>query len=278
MWSGINLSNNSMTRLELNRPLISFDLETTGTDITLDRIIQIGTRKITLENGRFVHQDKQMMINPGIPISPEATEVHGISDDDVRGCPSFDDVAADLYQYFNGCDVLGYNSNRFDIPILSEHFMKVGLFFPKTDTKCIDVQVIFHEREPRNLEAAYKKYCNKSLGEDAHDAMADTIATAETLLGQLKMYDDLGGTVEELHEASQRGEKVVDFARKLVYDEDGEVCYNFGKSKGDRVKDNTGFAFWILDRDFPEVTKWWLRETLGMPHPKIETKEDEDIF
>lgn len=267
-----------MTRLQLERPLISFDLETTGTDITNDRIIQIGTRKITIKDGQFIHEDKQMMINPGIPISAEATEVHGISDDDVRGCPSFADVAATLYQYFNGCDVLGYNSNRFDIPILGEHFMKCGYLFPNPDTKSIDAQVIFHEHEPRNLEAAYQKYCNKSLGESAHDAMADTIATTEILLGQLKMYEDLGGTVDELHEASQRGEKVVDFARKLVYDEHGRMCFNFGKSKGDLVKQNTGFAFWILDKDFPEHTKFCIREELGMPHPQIETKEDEDIF
>ena len=142
----------------------------------------------------------------------------------------------------------------------------------------VDSQVIFHEHEPRNLEAAYKKYCNKSLGEDAHDAMADTIATTEILLGQLKMYEDLGGSVEELHLASQRGDKIADYARKLVYNEDGDMVFNFGKSKGDRVKDNTGFAFWILDREFPAQTKWVIRKELGMPQEQFEPKKEDDIF
>lgn len=267
-----------MSRLKLSRPLVSFDLETTGTDIANDKIVQIAMSKIWQdEQGNFSHKDYEWLVNPGIPIPKEASEVHKIYDKDVIDKPLFEEIASTIYEIIKDSDLLGYNSNRFDVPILGEHLIKCGYLYPKKETRLIDAQVIFHEHEPRNLEAAFRKYCNKELGDEAHDASVDMKATTQVLFGQLEMYDDLPGDVDGLHEASKRGEDVVDFARKLVYNEEGEVCYNFGSKKGVRVKDDTSFAYWILDRDFPEYTKYCLREELGMPQPSIDNSDQNQL-
>lgn len=265
-----------MNRLKLERPLVSFDLETTGVDIVNDKIVQIALSKIWQKDGKFSHQDYSWIVNPEMPIPVEASEVHGIYDKDVLQKPPFREIADEVYDILKNCDVLGYNSNRFDIPILGEALLKCGIIFPEESTRKIDAQVIFHEREPRDLEAALKLFCNKELGENAHDALHDAKATTAILFGQLEKYEDLPGTIEGLHEASKRGEDVVDFARKLVYDENGDVCYNFGKDKGSRVVDQPSFAHWMLDKDFPEHTKFCLREVLGYPQPDLGYEENID--
>ena len=162
-----------MSRLVLERPLVSFDLETTGVDIVNDRIVQIALSKIWQTEKGYSHQDHTWLINPEMPIPKEASEVHGIYDVDVINVPTFATFATEIYSIIKGCDLLGFNSNRFDIPILGEALLKCGIVFPEATTKKIDAQVIFHERESRNLAAAYKKYCNKEIGEDAHNALHD---------------------------------------------------------------------------------------------------------
>ena len=264
-----------MSRLVLERPLVSFDLETTGVDIVNDRIVQIALSKIWQTEKGYSHQDHTWLINPEMPIPKEASEVHGIYDVDVINVPTFATFATEIYSIIKGCDLLGFNSNRFDIPILGEALLKCGIVFPEATTKKIDAQVIFHERESRNLAAAYKKYCNKEIGEDAHNALHDAKTTTAILFGQLEMYEDLPGTIEGLHEASKRGDEVVDFAGKLVYDENGDVVYNLGKHKGSRVVDQPSFAHWMLEKDFPEHTKYCLREILGMPQPDFGYNEND---
>lgn len=265
-----------MSRLKLERPLVSFDLETTGVDIVNDRIVQIALSKIWQTDGKFSHEDFTWILDPEMPIPVEASEIHGIYNQDVIDKPKFREIANEIYDIVKNCDVLGFNSNRFDIPILGEALLKCGILFPEESTMRIDAQVIFHEREPRNLEAAFKFFCNKEIGENAHNALHDAKTTTQILIGQLEKYEDLPGTVEGLHEASKRGVDVVDFARKLVFNEDGDVIYNFGKDKGSRVVDQPSFAHWMLDKDFPEHTKYCIREVLGMPQVNLGYEENND--
>lgn len=241
-------------KLNLKRPLIFFDLETTGTNITQDRIVEISLIKITPDGQEI---SKTRRINPEMHIPEQATAVHHITDEDVAACPTFRQIAKSLASIFEGCDIAGFNSNRFDIPLLDEEFHRAEVDFDFSKAKFVDVQTIFHKKEPRNLVAAYRFYCNKNL-EDAHSANADTRATYEVLLAQLERYDDLADNVEELSNYSSQN-KNVDFMGRLIYDEEGREIINFGKYKGkvaeDVLRKDAGYYGWIMQGDFPNNTK-----------------------
>ena len=241
-------------KLKLTRPVMFFDLETTGTNITTDRIVEISMIKM-FPDGSDVQ--RTIRVNPGRHIPEEATAVHHITDEDVADKPHFSDIAAQLAQSFLGCDIAGFNSNRFDVPMLSEEFARAGVNFDFTEPKFIDVQTIIHKKEQRTLSAAYRFYCGKNL-EDAHSANADTRATLEVLLAQLERYEDLPDDVAGLSEYSSQQHNV-DLAGRLVYDDQHREVINFGKYKGqlaaDVLHDNPGYFNWIQQGDFPNDTK-----------------------
>ena len=241
--------------LNLKNPLIFFDLETTGIDIVHDRIVEISFIKV-YPGGK--EECKTRRINPEIPIPPESTAVHGITDEDVKDCPTFRAIAKSLAAQIEGCDLAGFNSNRFDIPLLVEEFLRAGVDVDLSKRKFVDVQTIFHKMEQRTLSAAYKFYCNKSL-ENAHAAEADTRATYEILKAQLDRYPDvLQNDIKFLSEYSCFT-KNVDFAGRVVYDENGKEVINFGKYKGRPVENvlqnDPSYYDWIMNGDFPLNTK-----------------------
>lgn len=241
-------------KLNLTRPLIFFDLETTGTNILSDRIVELSYIKI-FPNGE--EEKKTRRLNPEMPIPPGATAVHHITDEDVKNEPTFRQISKALLQIFDGCDIAGYNSNKFDVPLLMEEFARVGLTFDITGRRFIDVQNIFHKMEQRTLVAAYKFYCGKNL-EDAHSALADTQATYEVLLGQLEKYSELENDVEKLAAFSKSGRNV-DLAGRIVLDDKDEPVFNFGKHKGQSVKmvfrKEPSFYHWMMQGDFAKNTK-----------------------
>lgn len=246
-------------QLNLKNPLVFFDLETTGIDIVKDRIIEISYVKV-FPNGK--EESKTMRINPGMPIPPASTAIHGITDDDVKDCPLFKNVAKQLAAQIEGCDLAGYNSNRFDIPLLAEEFLRAGVDIDLTRRKFIDVQTIFYKMEQRTLAAAYKFYCQKSL-ENAHTAAADTMATYEVLKAQLDRYPELKNDVTFLSEFSSFTNNV-DFAGRMVYNEKNLEVFNFGKYKGRLVeevlKQEPAYYSWMMNGDFPLNTKQKLTE------------------
>lgn len=204
--------------LNLKRPIVFFDLETTGLNITKDKIVEISYIKV-YPNG--TEEQKTLRINPGMPIPKESTEVHHITDADVANCPRFNQVAKELAAVFEGSDIAGFNSNRFDIPMLQEEFLHAGVSFDFTKRKFVDVQTIFHKMEQRNLTAAYRFYCGKEL-ENSHSANADTRATYEVLKSQLDRYPSLQNDVDYLAAFSTQN-KNVDLAGRFVYNEKNEV-------------------------------------------------------
>ena len=247
-------------QLNLRNPLVFFDLETTGINIVKDRIVEISFVKVH-PNGK--EECKTRRINPEMPIPPESTAIHGITDEDVKDCPTFKEIAKSLAAQIEGCDLAGYNSNRFDLPLLAEEFLRAGVDIDLNKRKFIDVQTIFHKMEQRTLSAAYKFYCDKSL-ENAHTAEADTMATYEILKAQLDRYpDDLQNDMEFLSKYSSFTNNV-DFAGRMVYNEDGKEVINFGKYKGKLVeevlKNDPGYYSWIMNGDFPLNTKKVLTE------------------
>ena len=246
-------------QLNLKNPLVFFDLETTGIDIVKDRIIEISYVKV-FPNGK--EESKTLRINPGMPIPPASTAIHGITDDDVKDCPLFKNVAKQLAAQIEGCDLAGYNSNRFDIPLLAEEFLRAGVDIDLTRRKFIDVQTIFYKMEQRTLAAAYKFYCQKSL-ENAHTAAADTMATYEVLKAQLDRYPELKNDVTFLSEFSSFTNNV-DFAGRMVYNEKNQEVFNFGKYKGRLVeevlKQEPAYYSWMMNGDFPLNTKQKLTE------------------
>ena len=246
-------------QLNLKNPLVFFDLETTGIDIVKDRIIEISYVKV-FPNGK--EESKTMRINPGMPIPPASTAIHGITDDDVKDCPLFKNVAKQLAAQIEGCDLAGYNSNRFDIPLLAEEFLRAGVDIDLTRRKFIDVQTIFYKMEQRTLAAAYKFYCQKSL-DNAHTAAADTMATYEVLKAQLDRYPELKNDVTFLSEFSSFTNNV-DFAGRMVYNEKNQEVFNFGKYKGRLVeevlKQEPAYYSWMMNGDFPLNTKQKLTE------------------
>jgi DNA polymerase-3 subunit epsilon len=242
-------------QLNLKNPLVFFDLETTGTNVATDRIVEISYLKIH-PNGN--EESKTFRINPTIPIPAEASAVHGIYDKDIAQSPVFKEIAKNVARDIEGCDLAGFNSNRFDIPLLVEEFLRADVDIDIRKRKMIDVQTIFHKMEQRTLSAAYRFYCNAEL-EGAHGAEADTKATYEVLKAQLDRYpNDLKNDVAMLSEISSYG-KNVDFAGRMVYDDNGNEIINFGKYKGQKAVDvlrkDVGYYGWIMQNDFTLDTK-----------------------
>ncbi len=242
-------------KLNLKNPIIFFDLETTGVDVSKDRIVEICYIKVW-PNGN--EASRTMRINPGIHIPEQSTAVHGIKDEDVKDCPMFKDVAKEIANDFQGCDIAGFNSNRFDLPLLAEEFLRAQVDIDLSRHRAIDVQVIYHKLEQRTLSAAYKFYCGAELV-DAHSALADTRATYEILQAQLDHYPEvLKNDMEFLSEFSSFTRNV-DFAGRMVYDEAGNEIINFGKYKGEKVETvlvrDPGYYAWIMNGDFPLNTK-----------------------
>lgn len=240
--------------LNLKRPLIFFDLETTGTNVTQDRIVEFSYIKVFPDG---TSESKTRRLNPEMPIPPASTAVHHISDEDVKDAPTFRQVARSLYEIFDGCDIAGYNSNKFDVPLLIEEFSRAGINFDVSGRHFIDVQNIFHKMEQRTLVAAYKFYCGKNL-EEAHSALADTLATYEVLLGQLDRYPELENDVEKLAEFSKTGRNL-DLSARIVLNDNDVAVFNFGKHKGHSVKEvfrrEPSFYSWMMQGDFPKNTK-----------------------
>ncbi|MBR7114982.1 MAG: 3'-5' exonuclease [Alistipes sp.] len=240
--------------LNLKRPLVFFDLETTGVDTVNDRIVEVSMIKI-MPSGEEVVRTRR--INPQMHIPEQATAIHGITDEMVKDEPTFAQIAKSMAQFIEGCDFGGFNSNRFDLPMLVEEFLRAGVDVDFKRCKFIDVQNIFHKMEQRTLVAAYKFYCDKDL-QDAHSAEADTRATYEVLKAQLDRYPDLQNDVASLADFSARGE-TVDYAGRIVYNDKGEEVFAFGKHKGRRVSDmfeqEPSYYSWMMNGDFPLYTK-----------------------
>lgn len=250
-----------MPKLTLKRPIIFFDLETTGTDTAKDRIVELALVKL-LPDGKRDQYTKRL--NPGIPIPPEVTKIHGISDADVKDAPTFKQIAHNLYDWMRGCDLGGYNSSKFDIPVLAEEFLRVGLNVDFTERSMIDVQQIFFKMEARTLAAAYEFYCKKELT-NAHSAEADILATIEVLEAQLERYPDIGSDVSTLHKFTHTDE-YVDYARRMIM-KDGHPVFNFGKYKGRKVEDvfnsEPQYYDWMMQADFSLHTKQKISEILN---------------
>lgn len=247
--------------LQLSKPIAFIDLETTGISITNDRIIEIAIVKIAADGTRLV---KRKLINPGMPIPAGSTAVHGITDEMVKDAPSFKQVANECKQFMDHCDIGGYNSNRFDIPMLIEEFLRAGIEFSTEGRKFVDVQKIFHKMEERTLSAAYKFYCQKIL-EGAHSAEADAQATYEILEAQVTRYPQMGATVDSIVQFTGEDE-MVDFARRFIK-ENGIEIFNFGKHKGKTVekvlKEEPQYYDWMMKGDFAMNTKQKLTEILN---------------
>ena len=241
-------------KLNLRNPLVFFDLETTGVNITKDRIVELSYIKV-MPNGTEIK--KTIRVNPEMHIPESATALHHITDEDVKDKPTFKEIAKSLANDFEGCDFAGFNSNRFDIPLLMEEFLRVGVNFDISKRKFIDIQTIFHKMEQRTLTAAYKFYCNKDL-DNAHSANADTEATYEVLQAQLERYPNLENDVDFLSKFSSQNRKV-DLAGRIVLNDDNVEVFNFGKYNGqpvaDVLKKDTGYFGWIMQGDFPQNTK-----------------------
>ena len=240
--------------LNLKRPIVFFDLETTGVDTAKDRIVEISMVKV-MPDGEEITRTRR--INPQMHIPEQATAIHGIKDEDVANEPTFAQIAKSLAQFIEGCDFGGFNSNRFDLPMLVEEFLRVGVDVDFKKRKFVDVQNIFHKMEQRTLVAAYKFYCDKDLTE-AHSAEADTRATYEVLKAQLDRYPDLQNDITALAEFSERGQ-TADFAGRIGYNDKGEEIFNFGKHKGRKVEDvfreDPSYYSWMINGDFPLYTK-----------------------
>jgi DNA polymerase III subunit epsilon len=260
-----------MAQLSLKRPIVFFDLETTGTDHARDRIVELAMVKLHPEGKR---ENLVKRVNPGIPIPPEVTAIHGISNEDVADAPVFKQIAHELYDWMKGCDLGGYNSSKFDIPLLAEEFLRAGVQVDFTERHMVDVQQIFFKMESRSLSAAYNFYCNKQL-ENAHSAEADILATIEVLEAQLDKYENLPHAVQDLHKFSG-GEEFVDYARRIVL-RDGHPVFNFGKHKGRKVEEiftaEPQYYDWMMQADFPLHTKQKISEILNrMKLQKLNSK------
>jgi DNA polymerase-3 subunit epsilon len=240
--------------LQLSKPLCFFDLETTGTNVAQDRIVEISILKIHPNGNK---ESFTWRVNPTVPIPPVTTAIHGISDEMVANEPTFKDLAPKVYALLKDSDLGGYNSNRFDIPLLAEELLRAEIDFDLKKAQSVDVQTIFHKKEKRTLEAAYKFYCDKELT-NAHSAEADTNATYEVLKSQLDRYDDLENDVNFLSTFSAH-KNFVDFAGYIGYNKKGEEIFSFGKHRGKLVEEvlekEPGYFGWLLNADFPLYTK-----------------------
>ncbi len=241
-------------QLNLTKPLCFFDLETTGVNVASDRIVEISILKV-FPNGN--KESYTWRVNPGIPIPKQASDVHGITDEMVANEPPFKELAPKVYGLIKDSDLAGFNSNRFDIPLLAEELLRAEIDFDLKKALAVDVQTIFHKMEKRTLEAAYKFYCDKTL-DNAHSAEADTLATYEVLKAQLQRYEELENDISFLAEFSSHRD-FADFAGFIGYNKDGQEIFNFGKYKGSLVEDvlekEPGYFGWLLNADFPLYTK-----------------------
>ena len=245
-------------KLNLTKPILFFDLETTGTNVSKDRIVELSYIKVYPDG---TEERRSRRINPEMPIPPASTAIHHITDEMVKDCPTFRQISRSLFEIFEGCDIAGFNSNKFDVPVLMEEFARAGLNFEIRGRRFVDVQNIFHKMEQRTLVAAYRFYCGKEL-EGAHSALADTEAIYEVLCSQLDRYDTLKNDVGFLAEFSGAAGNV-DLAGRIVLNERQEEVFNFGKHKGRLVKDvmrtDPSFLDWMLQGDFAKNTKDMVR-------------------
>lgn len=259
-----------MKNLRLDRPLAFFDLETTGTDVARDRIVQIAIIRVEPSGQRRTFET---LVNPECPIPPEATAIHGISDDDVREQPTFAQIRQEVEEYLEGVDLAGYNSIRFDQPLLQNELRRVGSLLDLGDARHLDAMIIFHKMERRDLSAAYRFYCDSEL-EGAHSALADTSATLEILDAQVARYDEVPATTQELHDFCNAEQKrFVDLDRKLIWNDKGEPEFTFGKLRGQTLRsvvadpDGRGYLEWMLKKDFSEDLKEICRDALAGVFP-----------
>jgi len=250
-----------MARLQLQRPIAFFDLETTGVDAAKDRIVEIAVVKLLPDGGRLTWVRR---LNPEIPIPAESSAIHGIYDEDVKDAPTFRSIAHELKQFLHNCDLAGYNSNKFDIPALAEEFLRAGVPVDFKNRKLIDVQQVFFKKEARTLSAAYAFYCNRELN-NAHSAEADVLATIDVLEAQLDKYQDLANDVNALHDFTG-GDDFVDYARRMIL-KNGIPVFNFGKHKGIAVEEvfrkEPQYYDWMMQADFSLHTKQMISEILN---------------
>ncbi|ARV06289.1 DNA polymerase III subunit epsilon [Polaribacter sp. SA4-10] len=261
--------------LNLTKPIVFFDLETTGINIANDKIVEISILKV-FPNGN--KESKTWLVNPEMEIPKGASDIHGITNEQVVTEPTFKELAAKVNEMIADCDLAGFNSNRFDIPLLAEELMRAGIDFDMKNRKAIDVQVIFHKKEQRTLGAGYQFYCGKEL-EGAHGAEADTNATYEILLAQLDKYDDIENSVAALSEYSTHGVRA-DFAGFILMNDEDQEVFSFGKYKGRTVEEvfteNPGYNNWIQNADFPLYTKKVLKEIKERMSAPKDTMSDAD--
>jgi DNA polymerase III subunit epsilon len=259
--------------IQLEKPLCVFDLETTGLNISKDRIVQIAILKIHPSGKK---EELNLLINPEMNISESNSAIHGVTNEMVKDAPSFKEAGNEIIKFIGDSDLAGYNSNKFDVPVLAEEFLRVDIDFDLSTKDCVDIQNIFHKMEQRTLVAAYKFYCSKELT-NAHDAMADTLATWEVFEKQLEQYDNLKPNIDFLADFSRNSiHKNIDFAGRLAINENNEAIYNFGKHKGKTIKEisvsEPGYYGWMLEADFPRYTKKILLQE--MEKIKAEKKEE----
>lgn len=250
-------------KLKLERPLAVFDLEATGLDVTNDRIVEIAILRIDTDGSTHQYAKR---VNPEMPIPNDSSLIHGIYDKDVQQEKTFTELAPDIADFLGNSDLAGYNSNKFDIPMLAEEFLRSGHVFDISSRKHVDVQNIFHKMEQRTLVAAYAFYCQKEL-KNAHQAMADVTATWEVLQAQLEKYGNIEGNVQFLADFSKAGNfDLLDFAGRIAVNEKGEAVYNFGKHKGKTIREvnriEPGYYGWMLDANFPLYTKQVLKKEM----------------
>ncbi len=257
-------------KLPINKALCVFDLETTGTNTAKDRIVEISIIRVEPDGKEYTYTWR---VNPEMPIPAEATAIHGISDEDVKDAPTFTQIALEVFELIRDADLAGFNSNRFDVPLLAEELLRAGIDFDLKTNNMIDIQNIFHKMEPRNLSAAYRFYCNGNL-ENAHSAEADTKATLEILKAQLEKYEDLPKDMEKLSKFSSYFNSA-DFQGRIIYNANNEEVINFGKYKGQKVEDvlkkDPGYFGWIMRADFPLYTKKIIQNV----HERMKLKDEQ---
>ena len=265
-------------KLDLTRPLCVFDLETTGIQITKDRIVQIAIVRIH-PDGKEDHFNR--LVNPEMTIPHEIVAIHGISNERVKNEPTIKEIAQEIADFIGDADLAGYNSNKFDIPMLAEELLRCGFDMDLSNRHFIDVQNIFHKMEQRTLAAAYQFYCNQTM-ENAHDALYDTQVTWEVFKAQMEKYPSLAAKVSELAEFTRVGDfKLLDFAGRLAIDSKGNSIYNFGKHKGKTIrqvmKEEPGYYGWMLDADFPLYTKQCLKKEMEKIKAENQQEKEGDL-
>lgn len=264
-------------QLKLSRPIAIFDLETTGLNITTDRIVEIAIIRVEADGSE---SEFLRRVNPGMPIPAEVSAIHGIFDEDIADAPSFEEIADEVVEFIGNSDLAGYNSNKFDIPVLAEELMRAGCDFDVSSRRFVDVQNIFHKMEQRTLAAAYQFYCEKPM-ENAHNALYDARVTLDVFRAQLDRYDSLENNVDYLSSFSKAGNyNLLDFAGRLAINEHGEGMYNFGKHKGKTIREvmriEPGYYGWMIDADFPLYTKKCLRAEMDKIKAEREEAKKED--